>query len=102
MRKGELKLLWKKTFVKENKSKGKENSRLFELIQVQLFSIILLIYYSAVSFIKTVVHFENSVTYWLVWLFVTWVNQLGFDSLKVLHLVITMFAQTTDIWLLYS
>ena len=35
---------------------------------------------------------ESTVTFWLVWLVVTRVRQLGSDSLKARHPVITTFA----------
>ena len=40
------------------------------------------------------IHFymESTVTFWLVWLVVTRVRQLGSDSLKARHPVITTFA----------
>ena len=40
---------------------------------------------------RSVSSFENTTTYWLVWLFVTLVRQLGSDRLKA-RLVITTVA----------
>lgn len=59
---------------------------------------ILLIYHSVLSFNIEVVRFQNTVSYWLVQLFVTRARQLDCESLKTRHLVITTFthAQTFD------
>ena len=53
---------------------------------------ILFIYHSVLTFYQKVILFQNSVTFWLAWLFVIFVRQLGLDSWKTCHLVITEFA----------
>ena len=83
--------------VKGNKSGQKENSRLFEH-KPNSSTGILLIYHSVLRFTKNVLSLWNTVTYWLMWLFVTRVRQLGSYSLKVQHPVNTTFthAPTLD------
>lgn len=53
---------------------------------------ILFIYHFVLTFYQKVILFQNSVTYWLAWLVVIFVRQLGLDSWKTYHLVITEFA----------
>ena len=51
---------------------------------------------AVLNFSKEVIRFENTLTHWLVWLFLTCVKQLVSVSLKVCHLIITMFAQAVS------
>ena len=83
--------------VKGNKSGQKENSRLIEH-KPNSSTGILLIYHFVLRFTKNVLSLWNTVTYWLMWLFVTRVRQLGSYSLKVQHPVNTTFthAPTLD------
>ena len=83
---GKLKYSWKS--VKGNKSKEKENMRLFEH-KAYLSAGIPLTYHSVLSFFKNVIRFLNTVTYWLMWLIVTCVRQFGSDGLKVRYSIWT-------------
>ena len=75
---------------KNSKEKKTRDSSSIKLIQVQVFTILI--------FNEKVIGLANTVTYWLMWLFVTCVRQLSPDSLEARHLVITKIAhaQTFD------
>ena len=77
--------------MKGNKSGQKENSRLIEHKPYSSTGI-LLIYHFVLRFTKNVLSLRNTVTYWLMWLFVTRVRQPCSYSLKVQHPVTTTFA----------
>lgn len=77
--------IWKS---KENREK--ENSRFIEH-KTYSSKRIRLIYRSVLSLTKRVRHFSNTVIYWLVWLFATFVRQRDFDCMKARHPVGTMF-----------
>lgn len=64
------------------KQQGKENSRLLsiKLIQVQVFTILI--------FNEKVIGLANTVTYWLMWLFVTCVRQLVLTAWK--HVILSL------------
>ena len=67
MKLSEGKLKYSLKSVKGNKSREKENSRLFEH-KAYLSAGIPLTFHSVLSFIKSVMRFLNTVTYWLMWL----------------------------------
>lgn len=75
---------------KNSKEKKTRDFSSIKLIQVQVFTILI--------FNEKVIGLANTVTYWLMWLFVTCVRQLSPDSLEARHLVITQIAhaQTFD------
>ena len=77
---------------KNSKEKKTREFLSIKLIQVQVF------HPSVLSFNKKFIGLAITVTYWLMWLFVTCVRQLSPDSLEARHLVITKIAhaQTFD------
>ena len=78
----------------EKKQQGKENSRLFEHKADSNTGF----HHSVLIFNEKVIGLANTVTYWLMWLFVTYVRQLSPDSLEARHLVVIKIAhaQTFD------
>ena len=77
---------------KSSKEKKTREFSSIKLIEVQVF------HPSVLSFNEKVIGLAITVTYWLMWLFVTCVRQLSPDSLEARHLVITQIAhaQTFD------